>query len=124
MRLSELRTENEVIDILHPEFGDVGIKFTVCSPMSREFTVRSSHLSQISTEDEPLAAWVVNQSIAAVVDWVGVDNDNDQPIPFTKEECEKLLKKPDYFWIASCIDGHLGKKKGYMQMLTNRLKLT
>lgn len=122
MKLSELKTENESIAILHPEYGDVGIQFVVCSPMSREFTVNSSRLVQSSTDDEPLASWIVNQSIAAVVGWSGIEDENGEQIPFTKEECEKLLKDPCYFWMASCVDAHLGKKKGYFQMLTSRLK--
>ena len=122
MKLSELKTENETIDILHPEYGDVGIQFVVCSPMSREFTVNSSRLVQSSTDDEPLASWIVNQAIAAVVGWSGIEDENGEQIPFTEEECEKLLKDPCYFWMASCVDAHLGKKKGYFQMLTSKLK--
>ena len=122
MKLSALKTENEVIDILHPELGDVGIKFTVCSPMTKEFANKTAR-STYKDAESPLTGWVVGQSLAAILDWSGIEDDEGNAIGFTQEKAEELLTDPAYYWMAAGIDEHFGKKKGYLQLLTNRLKL-
>ena len=123
MKLSELKTQNETIPVLHPEMGEVGIMFTVCDPMSREYVANTSRMIADS-KGASVATWVVNQALAGVVDWSGIDDEEDNPIEFSEEKAKELLTDPAYYWMALAVDEHYGKKKGYLQMLKNRLERT
>jgi len=120
MDIKELGTQNEVIDVIHPQAGDVGIKFTVCDPLSAEFANASARIDR-SKSGSDWSSFVINQALCAVVGWSGVTED-EKEIPFSKELAKEYLTNPEYYWLCVAVDEHFGKKKGYMQTIMNRLK--
>ena len=124
MDIKELGTQNEVINVIHPQAGDVGIKFTVCDPLSAEFANASARIDR-SKSGSDWSSFVINQALCAVVGWSGVENgegDDAVPVEFAPEAVKELLTNPKYYWMCVAVDEHFGKKKGYMQTIMNRLK--
>ena len=124
MKLGDLTAQNETISPLHPSLGEVeGLTFTVCSPFSREYNRNTAriHSELFSDEFDQGDAWQIFQAEAIMVGWSGIEDDDGKPVEFTKEECSKVFRNPDFAWMVAAVNEHLSKKKGYLQTITRRL---
>lgn len=121
MNLNELKAQSEVITPLHPELGDVGVTFTVCSPFSREFNAATSRIAPelLKDSDDYARDWEIFQAESLMLDWSGIE-DGDEPLAFSPEKCSELFRDPDYHWMVSQLLEHISKKKGYLQTISNR----
>lgn len=117
MNLSDLKAESEEIAPLHPELGDVGVVFTVCSPFSREHNTNTSRLSRelLKESEDYQRDWEVFQAESLVVGWTGIDD-----LEFSKENLSKVFRDPSYHWMVSQVCEHISKKKGYLQTISQR----
>jgi len=122
MKLSALGTDNETIIPLHPEMGEVGVTFVVCSPFSREHNASTSRLAPelLSGDGDKTRNWEIFQAESVMVGWTGLEDEDDKPLEFSKEECSKLFRDERYHWMVSQVLEHIAKKKGYLQTISNR----
>lgn len=121
MNLNDLKAKSEVITPLHPELGDVGVTFTVCSPFSREHNAATSRLAAelLRNSEDYARDWEVFQAEALVIGWAGIE-DGDSPLEFSREKLSELFRDPDYHWMVSQVCEHISKKKGYLQTISQR----
>lgn len=124
MDLSKLTAENEWVDIFHPEFGEVGVRFNVCAPFSRLHNSKTSRIApQVMGEDSEVEdksrAWEILQAESIVIDWDGIE-ESGKKIDFTPEKCSEVLRDERYHWMVSQVLEHLNKKKGYLLTIQRR----
>lgn len=121
MNLADLKAVSEEIAPLHPELGEVGISFTVCSPFSREHNSATSRLSKelLKESDDYQRDWEIFQAESLVTGWSGIDEDG-KPLEFSKEKLSEIFRNPDYHWMVSQVCEHISKKKGYLQTISQR----
>lgn len=121
MKLSDLKATSETITPLHPELGEVGVTFTVCSPFSREHNAATSRLAGelLKNSEDYARDWEVFQAEALVIGWSGIE-DGDEPLEFSREKLSELFRNPDYHWMVSQVCEHISKKKGYLQTISQR----
>lgn len=117
MKLTDLGLKTETVTPLHPEAGDVGLRITICEPMSREFNAAIARLAPKIGEIE----YDVVLAEAVTIGWEAVGDLEGLP-DFSAEECAKLYRDPAYSWIASSVFEVVSKKKGYFELITKRLK--
>ncbi len=126
MKLADLKTTTEVITPLHPALGDVGVKFNVCSPFSREHNAATARLHgeifSDKSELEDTVKWDIYQAEAVMVGWSGIENEDGTPMEFNAQNLAELFRNPDLYWMVQQVGEYLSKKKGYLQTMLNRLK--
>lgn len=117
MKLTELSAKSEEITPLHPELGEVGVTFTVCSPFSREHNANTSRLSRelLKESEDYQRDWEIFQAESLVIGWTGIDD-----LEFSQENLTKVFRDPDYHWMVSQVCEHISKKKGYLQTISQR----
>ena len=123
MDIGALSIEHEKLPLIHPDSGEDDVVLTVCSPMGKEFNANRARLVYDANDGDAYSAFVINQALCAIVGWEGITA-NGEPVEFSREKLKELLDNPNCYWIANAVDEHYGKKKGYLQMLKNRLKPT
>lgn len=115
MDFGELALKHETVTPLHPEHGDVGLRIQVCEPMSREYTRAVSRIASDKLDADVFLAEAVT------IGWSAEGDLKNLP-EYSEQAASDMYRDPRYAWVVAAINRHIDKKKGFMDVILNKLQ--
>lgn len=120
MKLSKLKPQTQELPVYLPNGEDTGIRLKVVSKdnarvreLQRELFVLSEKELDPAAKHRAVEQQAYKMAAACVVDWSGIEDEEGNPLQFSKEQCEALFHDPELMYLTETVMEFAGKRQHF-----------